>query len=356
MPWMSAPRESPGATNARRLSAWSHLPSAFKLIVTSRDKPDPSLFHSYKHIELQSGHFSNIKARNDIQCFLRARFAHLLARPLLSNWPGQAKFDQLAALAAGIFIWAETVIHFVDYKSDSPDDRLDLVLAELDGEGPGDINALYRRILQVSFAEADSRNLDSFRVIVGTIILAKVPLCRDDLRFFLNKPISESMIDQVLHNLSSVIMIVGIDKVLHVRHISFTEFMCDPNQCPARFTIDSATHNCHLVSACLRLMKEGFKDNICDLWVSHPNDRNVPDMTGGIQTSITLHLSYSCRFWAEHLRDIPNVSPFPGHLSNKIKDFFDTHLLHWVQVMAFIKEVPAASAALRYSAEWTRVS
>jgi hypothetical protein len=339
------------------LMMWLRLPSAFKLIITSRDEPAPRSFRdACKQMELPTGLHTTPEAWDDIRRFLRTRFVNLSARfPSLSNWPGQTKIDQLTTCAAGVFIWAETVIRFVDNGGDAPDQQLDLVLGGLGKEGDT-IDSLYRKILCVSFGDADNHTLVAFRAIVGAIVLAKVPLPRDDLASFLDISVSDTLTDLVLHKLSSVISIVGINKVLHVRHISFTEFLCDPTQCPSPFTIDPAAHSRNFVSACLRLIKQGLKDNICELWTSRLPDEDIPDLTDHTQKSVSFRLSYSCRFWAEHLRDTPSETPFRDHLLNEIKDFFDNHLFHWLQVMSLIKEGPAASAALVCTALWSEVS
>ena len=146
------------------LMMWLRLPSAFKLIITSRDKPAPlSLRDTCKQMELPTGLHTTPEAWDDIRRFLGTRFVNLSARfPSLSNWPGQTKIDQLTTCAAGVFIWAETVIRFVDNGGDAPDQQLDLVLEGLGKEGDT-IDALYRKILRVSFGDADNHTLDAFR-------------------------------------------------------------------------------------------------------------------------------------------------------------------------------------------------
>jgi len=54
--------------------------------------------------------------------------------------------------------------------------------------------------------------------------------------------------------------------------------------------------------------------------------------------------------------DTPSEAPFRDHLLNEIKDFFDNHLFHWLQVISLIKEGPAASAAMICIALWSEVS
>jgi hypothetical protein len=68
-------------------------------------------------------------ASDDIRLFLQTRFKEISERyPLLSTWPGGLMIDRLTTRAAGLFIWAETLVRFVDNGECFPKDQLDLVL------------------------------------------------------------------------------------------------------------------------------------------------------------------------------------------------------------------------------------
>ena len=57
--------------------------------------------------------------------------------------------------------------------------------------GGGDnITELYRQILEFSFQDVDNYTLKAFRQVVGTILLAKVPLREEDLQQFTTQRMS----------------------------------------------------------------------------------------------------------------------------------------------------------------------
>jgi hypothetical protein len=134
---------------------------------------------------LETGGRVNSSTSNDIRLFLRTRFADISEKyPSLSTWPGEPTIERLTTRAAGLFIWAETLVRFVDSDKCFPEDQLDLVFHGDFREEGEVINGLYRRILDVSFGDSDQRVLDAFFAIVGIIVLAKVPVCRDDITAF----------------------------------------------------------------------------------------------------------------------------------------------------------------------------
>ena len=157
---------------------WSCLSKTLKIIITGRDDRVPKSFRTIcKQIVLPTGDSVTTDTNCDIHRFFEERFAEL-GGSLLPGWPGGQIIDTLTACAAGLFIWAETVMRFMEHGL--PDEQLDLVLAGDLGEGDS-ITELYKQILEASFRGATARTLEVFKLVVSTIVLAKVPLTIDDL-------------------------------------------------------------------------------------------------------------------------------------------------------------------------------
>ena len=97
---------------------------------------------------------------------------------------------------------------------------------------------------------------------------------------------------------------------------------------------------------------EELKFNICQLETSHQRNKDVSDLAERIKEAISSHLSYSCRFWADHLRS----TNFTFDMNVEIQDFLHTRLLLWLEVLSLIKEVNIASKALLSVIEWTQVN
>jgi hypothetical protein len=77
--------------------------------------------------------------------------------------------------------------------------------------------------------------------------------------------------------------------------------------------------------------------------------------TGGKDDLVPAHLSYSYRFGAEHLRDVPKEDHDQDLLQHQLKDFLHVHLVRWFDVMTFTKDTPKALTALSVASQWITV-
>jgi hypothetical protein len=333
------------------LTQWSCLPRTLKLIVTGRDDRVPESFRAIcKQITLPTGGDVSADANSDIRHFFERRFSEL-GGSSFPEWPGVQILDALTTRAAGLFIWAETVMKFVEQGF--PGERLKLVLAGELG-GSDNLTKLYRQILEVSFHGIRGPELEISRFVIAVIVLAKVPLHYDDLHDFVSQP--KLSVKFVINKLSSVISSRGTDKGLRICHLSFSEFLCDHERCPEQFFIDRGKESQSLALACFRLMKHGLKFNICNLETSHVFNDNVKDLPLRIKTNIPAPLLYSCSFWAAHLRDTTIGRDACGTLMTEVKDFLHIRFLYWLEVMSLTKQVSAANIALLTAAPWIEVS
>ncbi|KIM72482.1 hypothetical protein PILCRDRAFT_803728, partial [Piloderma croceum F 1598] len=331
----------------RTLSRWSDLPRVFKIIVTSRDPVSKSFSEkTCKHIVLLTGDLVTPEATRDIHHFFTERFAKI-TETVSSKWPGHRRILQLTTQAAGLFIWAETVMNFVERGI--PEEQLDLVLKGNFGGGQ-DLTNLYRQVLEQSFGESDSRMLEALTTVLGVIVLAKVPLRRSDLQYFVCE--TDLVIHRILAKLSSVISMDTAEGTLRVIHLSFAEFLCDKERCPKNFFIDRNMQSEKLTAMCLQVMRDGLHFNICDLETSYNRNDDVEALAARIKKHIPGHLSFSCRFWAVYLQDVTGNEFTNGTLLDEIENFFYSRFLYWLEVLSLIKELGMAPVALRIVARW----
>jgi hypothetical protein len=329
---------------------WSRLPWTCKLIVTGRDERMPESFRrSCKRIDLPTG---GKDVTQDIRHFFVQRFAEI-GGPSLTDWPGDKVLDTLTHRAAGLFIWADTAVRFVDQGL--PDEQLEHVLSGYLGEGDT-VTKLYRQILQHIFREANDRMVHVFHQVVTPIVLAKVPLHVDDLPVFILQP--KASVTIILRKLSSVISVDDFG-IIHVNHLSFSEFICDARRCPRRFYIDRCKASHNMSMTCFRLMKDvkdGLKFNICNLETSYLPNSKVHDLPERISRNIQRPVLYSCRFWAAHVVETSTDLEENVTLITDIRDFFQSRFLCWLEVMSVTEDVEAAYTTLLSAANWIEVS
>ena len=335
------------------ITKWFHLHPMFKLLITSRDQGMmPAFRNACRHIALETGDLVSTQSNLDIQRFFEHRFARLASLyPSLSTWPGESTIRRLTDLAAGLFIWAETVVRFLE-KGSPTKQLMDILGGNFREDGDG-IDNLYRQILHLSFENTKAHILLTFKRVVGIILLAKIPLHRNDLYHLLGLSDSEDepSIDFILEKLSSVISSRKADFPIHIIHLSFREFMCDPNRCDETFFIDPRTHSRVMALACFRTMNAGLQFNICRIETSYlPNDEL--DLAPRIKEAIPNYLSYSCLFGAEHLQ----ASAFDVEILHEVRAFMYTRLLFWLEVLSLLEEVKTALRALPLIRGWSSVS
>ena len=345
----SAPREFLLQT----LRKWKQLSKKFKLLVAARPESDISrcLDDISQHIILETGDKVTSQTSHDIQHFLEYHFSTIAMsyHPKLSTWPEPASIAQLTKQAAGLFIWAETVIRFM--KQGVPTKQLSLIL---NGNlATGDIDSLYLTILQTSFK--DDSTLEAFNVVVGCIILARLPLTCHDLEKLLYGVETDISIAFVLDRVKPVIS-NDTENGLQITHQSFAEFLKDAEHSTSAFAIDQEKQSNKLALGCLSIMigQGGLRFNICNLDTSYLFNDQIIDLDAHIKVAIPSHLAYACCFWAEHIQDIPEQNLDLGILDKAYK-FAQHHLLHWLEVLSLINKVSVASRALNAACQCFRV-
>jgi NACHT domain len=334
------------------LTSWSHLHPSVKLVVTSRDERiPPSFVNVCDHIVLETGDLVSSEENDDIQTFMEYHFAQITSRypSLPPTWPGHSTIKRLTECAAGLFIWADTAVKYIEQGIAT--EQLDLILAGHFREG-NRIDALYRQILDTSFKDTKSQICQKFKAVVGAIVLAKTPLRDVDIKHFIGQRIDRPSIDFILQKLSSVLSMGSSDGCVHVSHVSFTEFVCDSERCHAKFAIPRSTHSGIMALACLQNMNRGLKFNICRLETSYRRNDEIPDLPTRIDNMIPPCLLYSCRYFAEHLNDSSNNAA----LLKEIESFLYTTFLYWLEVMSLCNHVPEAVTALHILTGWLEVS
>ncbi|KAG6815424.1 hypothetical protein H0H87_002028 [Tephrocybe sp. NHM501043] len=216
-----------------------------------------------KHIHLHTGHPSCLQ---DVAFYLRTRLGHIVQKHELdwTVWPGEERLDMLANNASGLFIWAATAVKFLEEQIMIwGQERLELLLDDLTSKGMAGINALYAFILVATYKgqmkdEQDAEwACETFRRLVGAIVVLYVPLTLDNLSKMLNlrRTMSSSPVDviQFIRRLRTVL--VSGTEIVHGGtiprfHKSFYDYITSDGVDP-RFGIDINASHIELGIRCL---------------------------------------------------------------------------------------------------------
>ena len=332
------------------LSKWAYFPPTFKLLVTSRREDDIEFSFqniSHCHFHLYTGDQVALAAQTsvDIELFFQKEFGNLAKRlPRLEpGWPSSKMIDQLTTKAAGLFIWATTVAKLVQNDA-QPTELLNEILSGSNKEM--NLDDLYNKVLSHVFGpKPNNRAIQTFQKIIGAIIVTKVPLNCVQLQKLLCLSDSDTSVDFILRDLSSVVSTDKSTQLIHICHQSFIDFLTDAKWGNEWFYINCEQHNRHLVQYCLQVMNADLRFNICGLKTSHHFNKDIPNLAECIETNISPQLKYSSYFWAEHMRETP-ILDSSSNMQKDLQKFLHNNLLSWLEVLSFTKEVPIAAGAL----------
>ncbi|KAJ6538230.1 hypothetical protein DFH09DRAFT_834829, partial [Mycena vulgaris] len=205
------------------ISRWKHLPSQVKLFVTSRNERNihsvlGSMESKCKVLEM-SHHTLSINGPQATAAYEKvSRGGCLLCDP----WPTPQDLKLLTDAAAGLFIWASTVLKVVgDHQ---PIRELEQILQMLRDrrqtqDRESQLEQLYQSLLTSKFPSTSDAAI--FKQVAGAILVARIPLTLQDLEALVPSLTSEDL-EFVCTWMNSVL---DSESGLRFVHQSFVDFL-----------------------------------------------------------------------------------------------------------------------------------
>ena len=298
---------------------------------------------------------------HDIKLFFRTQLADIAKSrsdcDFSEDWPNPSDIDILCAKAAGLFIYASTVIKFVSFRYQTPTQQLERVISlpqDTTHEGRAGIDLLYTQILERAVADFGTVRYNveiysHFKSVLGAVLLMYNPLSARALSELLKL----SNIYTTLHSLHSLLLISeSPEDPIHAFHKSFPDFLTDPDRCEdERFLVKPSIHHAEILLSCLGLMREKLRRNICNL-DDYAILREVEDSSTRKRDYIGDALEYACQFWTRHLLGVPSDSPCVQEVQRAIDQFFTTHFLHWIEVLVIVGNLDVSVYAIKDIEQW----
>ena len=222
--------------------------------------------HHVRHIHLNTSDLSCIQ---DVSRYMFRNVKQLVEKWDLNweEWPGEEGMKILCVRASGLFIWAVTVVKFIQEQlRQSEHERLNVLLDVINDEGMEDVNQIYGKILEITYTIKTNTKAQNdwehskFRSIVGFIVMMKEPLPIGDIAALLDlRQTPQSNPVNVVHfvtNLRTVLVSgSGIisDETIPRLHKSFVEFITSERAGP-QFRIDAPVVDGQIATKCLRLV------------------------------------------------------------------------------------------------------
>ncbi|KAG9028581.1 hypothetical protein FRB95_006301 [Tulasnella sp. JGI-2019a] len=346
------------------------LPNQTKPFVTSRGEPHLQQYFNTQPLksELETHSMSDKNMRRveeDIAVYFKLRLPDLVRQWVTesSNWPGEVKRQALVHKTQGLFICATTVARMLaDPKSRNPEKQLEDILSSDHNIRPDDMYAqILRRACPI---DSDDEVLELFRIVLGTLIVMRVPiniytlaslLCPDGFR---HQEFADHIRVTVLSYLQAVLIIPDVDSsevVLDAQpirfiHTSFVNYLTDGSRCDPRFLFNLSKEHEQLAIMCLWRMQE-LKRNMCDLDDPSLLNSEVEDLEQRVKTMISPGLWYACTKMAVHTSQTPADSEEVHCLVVK---FTHTSLMYWLEVLSLMGRVPEAIGMALLIESWLK--
>ena len=359
--------EEPASAILSILSRYTDQIPNVKFFITGR--PEPRIRSGFRLKSLQPitevFKLHEVKQSSvdaDINLYLRTELAKVAkARSdcnLPDTWPTSSDIDALCKKAAGLFIYASTVIKFVtSSRYHLPAERLTLITSlpqDTTHEGTSGIDKLYTQVLQQAFHDVDSSDqalCSSIKAILGTVVLVFNPLTARALSALLKIP----QILTPLHSLHSLLLAPDSSNTevpIRPFHKSFPDFLTDTKRCGDQwFFVEPKIHHAEILLSCLKLMKEKLKRNICGL-----DDfvvlSEVKDLSTRKRDNIGDALEYACQFWTKHLLGTMGSSCHITEIEKAMDEFYTTSLLDWIEVLILTGSLDIGVYAMNDVEQW----
>jgi hypothetical protein len=350
-----------------------------KLLVTSRQEDNiANMFHTLSHVPLRLHEIASAIVESDIRRVFNAGFAEIRrkrARDLGTDlWPTQSQLDTLVHFTGPFFIYATTVLKFIDGPRFLPKARLNQILERgsaisTDSSTPFlKIDALYADVLKSATEEvpgyADKELCRRVGNLLRTVVLLEEPVSIRALAHLMGILEFDGIqqIDNDVRALGSVLWISdssasiteGFSETVSTFHPSFRDFLVDPQRCSdEKFLVEPAEHQHKLLYRCLQLLNRNLCTDFCG--IRHPGVANaaLQDLRERLTQSVPEAVRYASQFWQIHL---VASGPLSDAVFAALLELCTDHALHWLEVISLLGELSSVGKYLARSIAWCQVS
>jgi hypothetical protein len=217
------------------------------------------------------------------------------------------------------------------------------------------LDALYEHVL----SSCSDKETDHAGKLFGTVVLLNAHTTPSLLATLLQLPLEEvvtlvqTFVGARLLTTENPLDAITDTTLLAVCHDSLYGFLIDPSRCRlSQYLISPSHHHEALVDRCLFLLNRHLFQDICDIQTPGIANKEV-NLPSRIAQSVPEAVRYACVAWPVHIVACGTVS---GMVSAALLDFCTNHLLHWLEVLSLLGELPLARKHLPRITEWCQVS
>ena len=199
------------------------------------------------------------------------------------------------------------------------------------------LDVLYKRILDATCASANKRERSDIGMVLTVVVYAYNPLSMTTISALVKIPVEQ--VQAALSTLHSLIYIPSEDPDVPIStfHASFCDFISNQTSSSKHYLDPCASHK-SLALQCLSLMNAEWA-----------NKTNVSYLAERRHEEVSESLAYACCSWAFHITDASQ-----NNGSEALKDFFERHLLRWMDCLSIIGKLEIAKDSLLKLKIWVR--
>jgi hypothetical protein len=331
------------------LRSLDKLPFSIKIFVTSR--PEPSIKNMFSRADIHGStvglalhrDIEQSIVREDIGRYLRHEFDQLAhQRSVPRPFPSDADFQTLIDRAGHLFIYVRTIVMYVSSEVEDPIDQLaDVLRADRAPKQFSDLDALYTQIL-IKASDVVGRDAAAQRQLRD--VLASLALVKENLAvaaLAVLAGVEERQCKMILRCLSSVLLYEHTSlEPVRLIHPSFPDFLTHEDRCTdARYFVSSAEYHSLLALRCLQIMNLDLRRDICDIRNPFMFNFDVHDLDQRLDRNASMQLRYACKYWHVHVQ---LAGCLDANLITVLNMFCTKHLLHWLELLSLIDEIPLA--------------
>ncbi|KAJ7858062.1 hypothetical protein B0H14DRAFT_2351933, partial [Mycena olivaceomarginata] len=230
-----------------------------RVLVASR--PEPHIRETFEQGSFQRlVDLVNIEQSfEDVRTYLMAEFSRIHREhpanmaDILTPWPSAKILETLVENSSGYFIYASTVIKFIDDEYSHPSQQLDIVLGPHDTASPFEVlDQLYLQILLRVPAKYCSR----LHNILSVIVNFPAPIDVEDIDELLSLELgTASLILRPLHS------VLNFEDWVELHHASFGDFLKKQER-SSLFYVGSPQHREKLACSILTALAYTFEDSL----------------------------------------------------------------------------------------------
>jgi hypothetical protein len=326
-----------------------------KFLITSRvEAPIQRMLKSVRsRVALHDIEKSTVQS--DIHRYLHRSFTQLARdRELVQPFPSACDLQELVRRAGSLFVYAATVAKWISDPEDQPSLRLRRVLEKDEDEVTYQhkfLDNMYSEILAQAAKTLGNpeKHERALKNVISTVVLLQEPVRASALAILAG---DKDRADSLLPRLSAVLL---VDEPAPVRlfHPSFPEFVVSDERChDERFLVKAPEEHLRLAAQCLEVMNTHLRENICNIKDPSLLNTEVHHLQQTLEGVAPGELRYACKYWHVHLC-LADVTTF--ELVASLETFCTMHLLHWLELLSLLNELPTAQTGMSLLLAYLRV-